>query len=252
MTDATDPLRCEVWWATTTERPGLDALLDEVERRRAGQLAHRTVRTRFVTARALLRLRLAAWTGTAPTALRVDTTCLRCGGDHGKPRLVGPGAEVQFSIAHAGGRVAVAVAHDVPVGVDVESVAVRETHALSDLGTGILAPAELVDYRALAPEARPHALAVWWSRKEAVLKATGAGLTLPMRSVVVTAPTRPAALRSPRAGRTAMLALRDLTPREGLVGCVAAVGVTWLDVTERDGDELLAGATPGAGSTMPS
>src|SRR5690606_39028481 len=123
---------------------------------------------------------------------------------------------------------------------------------LSDLGTGILAPAELVDYRALAPEARPHALAVWWSRKEAVLKATGAGLTLPMRSVAVTAPTRPAALRSPRAGRTAMLALRDLTPREGLVGCVAAVGVTWLDVTERDGDELLAGATPGAGRPLPS
>ncbi len=246
-------LPCEVWWAQLSGDPALAGLLDDTERRRAGRLAHRSVRERFVTARALLRLRLAELAGTAPTALRLDTTCLRCGGDHGKPRFLGPGPDLHFSIAHAGGRIAVAVTRDFPVGVDIESVAGRQAHALTDLGASFLAPAELADYRELPPGARARALAVWWARKEAVLKATGAGLTLPMREVTVTAPGDPAALRSPReGGRRAMVALHDLTPRDGHVGCVAAVGVASLTVTEHDGDELLAGAAPGSGRTMPS
>lgn len=242
---------CEVWWATPSGRTDLTRVLDDGERHRAGRLRDTGDRERFVTARALLRLLLTERTGAAPGAHHVDTTCPWCGADHGKPRLIGRDQRVHFSIAHSGGRVAVALADGVAVGVDVESVPDRGAEELTLLSTNILAAAELTDYLRLAPSARGRALAVWWTRKEAVLKATGAGLTVPMRDVMVSTPGEPAGLRGPRGSGRPMAALRDLVPDRGHVGCVAALGASSVLVTERDGDELLAGVALPVSGTMP-
>ncbi|MFC4554912.1 4'-phosphopantetheinyl transferase family protein [Georgenia faecalis] len=236
---------CEVWWATPSGATALAALLEAAEHRRAERLRDHD-RARFVTARALLRLVLAARTGTAPSELRLDTTCYRCGAGHGKPRLVGGDGSVSFSIAHSGDRVVVAVADGTAIGVDVEVGAGTGAEELMSLGASILAPAELADYWRLEPSRRPRALAVWWTRKEAVLKATGDGLTVPMRSLAVTTPDEPAALRSTgraRSSTAAMAVLHDLAADERTVACVAALGVASLTVVERDGDRLLASAT---------
>lgn len=236
---------CDVWWATPSDRTDLLQRLDDREQRRAARLRRADDRDRFVTARALLRLVVAERTGTAPSELRIDTTCERCGADHGKPRLLGHGGAITFSIGHSGHRIVVAVADGAAVGVDVEWVGSHDAASLTALSDSILAPTELDDYRRLEPAARGRALAVWWTRKEAVLKATGDGLTVPMPRVTVTAPDEPAALRSPDGadlGAAAMVTMRDLDPGGGGVACLAALDVSSLSVTERDGDDLLARA----------
>ncbi|MFD1507652.1 4'-phosphopantetheinyl transferase superfamily protein [Georgenia yuyongxinii] len=246
-------VRCDVWWATpsTTGRhhsqgphdgpagpaglPALTRLLEPVERRRAARLVG-GARAGFVTARALLRLLLAPAVGVAPHELRLDTTCPRCGGDHGKPRLPGPAA-VEFSLAHTAGQVVVAVSTGPPVGVDVEALA-----RLTDQdAAGLLSTAELGELGELPATARRAALAVWWTRKEAVLKATGEGLAVPPETIQVTGPKLPAALLTwPGPAPPPAVTLADLHPSPAFVASVAVMGPGPLTVVEHDGDALLA------------
>jgi 4'-phosphopantetheinyl transferase len=257
---------CSVWWATPTATPPLTGLLDTTERRRAIRLAGRGDRERYVTAHALVRLLLAARTGVPAADLRFDRTCRHCAGDHGKPRLVDAPAEaatgpVSFNLAHSGGRIVVAVVDgpDLEVGVDVERIPSPDDPAVATGAAAILSPRELAAFRRLEPAQRGRALAVWWTRKEAVLKATGDGLAVPPSTVEVTPPFAPPALvhgppprddrapllGSPYPGHTLAgppLVLRDLEPGAGYVGCVAALGATVIEVTEHDAGPLLAAA----------
>jgi 4'-phosphopantetheinyl transferase len=244
---------CDVWWSVPTSDPGLLDLLDETERHRAVRLACRKDRDRYVTAHALARLLLAKRSGEAPAQLRFDRTCRRCGApDHGKPRLIGP--VVPFSLAHAGDRVVVAVVGEptarLEVGVDVERVVGPEVPAR--LSRDVLAPAELAAYDRLGEHERGHALAVWWTRKESVLKATGDGLAVPPAGVEVTPPWSPPALARPvprpagsRRGRRtqvpgpAAVALHELDAGADHVGCLAVLGVQTVRVSERDAGLLL-------------
>ncbi|WP_127127913.1 4'-phosphopantetheinyl transferase superfamily protein [Georgenia sp. SYP-B2076] len=238
-------VRCAVWWATPSDQPALVGLLDDDERRRRSRLTAGGARERYVTAHVLLRLLLAEATGVRAADLRFDTTCYRCGADHGKPRLVGAGARaaVGFNVSHAEGRVAVAVTDGAAVGIDVEPVLEPAADAVAE---EILGPTELEAYRALPADARARALAVWWTRKEAVLKATGDGLALAPALVPVSAPDEPAALATAGSGHASPepalgLHLQDLAPVAGYAACVAVLGPSGLDVSEHDADPLLAG-----------
>lgn len=120
----------------------------------------------------MLRRALGERLGRAPQA--VVTTrqpCRGCGGPHGRPAV--PGDPVHFSLSHSGDLVMIALA-EVPVGADVEEVPGPRT--VADVAPA-LHPAERAELDALAPGERPAAFARCWTRKEAYLKATGAGLT---------------------------------------------------------------------------
>jgi 4'-phosphopantetheinyl transferase len=64
-----------------------------------------------------------------------------------------------------------------------------------------------------------------WTRKEAVLKATGDGLRVPMPTLTVSGPGEPPRLiaSSRRAGLAGRTALCDLRPGTGYVGAVAVL-----------------------------
>ena len=152
----------EVWW----REPSLDGagLLVGVEQERADAYLRDADRARFVTGVALSRTVLGERTGSAPRDVPLDRTCKDCGRPHGPPRL--PGGPL-FSISHSGERVVLAVA-DVPVGVDVEK---RDRR---------LDPTRLAK-RMLLPEERaaiatPDDFLRTWTRKEALVKATGEGV----------------------------------------------------------------------------
>lgn len=252
---------CAVWWARPTRAPPLLNLLDDTERRTAARLARPADRARYITGHALVRLLLADRTGEPATRLRFDRTCPRCDSDHGKPRLTparrGAGVAASFNLAHAGERIVVAVTdHDLDVGVDVEHVPDSSDIALGTASTEVLTARERSALELLPAGRRGHALAVWWTRKEAVLKATGAGLVVPPATVEVTAPHLAPALigpvvhhpqRPPGFGRSApavaadprATALRDLDAGPGYVGCVAVHGAHSVDVAERDAGTLL-------------
>ena len=86
----------------------------------------------------------------------------------------------QVSLAHAGDRVLVAAARDWPVGVDVEPI---EAVGFDGFAAVALTTGEARTIEALAGPERLRARAAAWVRKEAWLKASGAGLTVDPRGI---------------------------------------------------------------------
>lgn len=245
---------CDVWWAAPGRGAWLTALLADEERVHAESIRHAGTRDQYVTARALLRVILARRMGAPPASLPIGVACPRCGSEaHGKPRLIGGGTPWTFSISHTSERIAVAIGRGRAVGVDVEAIHDARDPQRAALAAEALAPGERAAYDRLPIRDRAHAMAAWWSRKEAVLKATGDGLAVSPARVLVSSPDRPPALlgwdagpiggdrRAPvQAGRPPVSArLHDIESPHGYVGCVAMLGTAPLDVVEHDGDHVL-------------
>ena len=93
----------------------------------------------------------------------------------GKPAL--PASGVEFSIAHSGDFVWMAMSRAGTIGIDVERVDARVDH--HDLA-GIFHPRETSTIRALPEGAARDAFYRCWTRKEAVVKALGEGLSRPL------------------------------------------------------------------------
>ncbi len=167
---------------TALDRPAIatlgSALLDDGERRRAGSLRAEEVRRTFVVSRTMLRSVVGALTGTDPAALRFGV------GDRGRPRLVGPaGAKLDFNLSHSHGLVAVAAAATGPLGLDLERL--REVAAAERLARRFFAPDELAAVLDREGADRDRAFLAIWTAKEAWLKATGRGISVPLASVEV-------------------------------------------------------------------
>ena len=214
-----------VWWARPVapdDGRRLVALLDAHERARLDRFRRVADRARYLAAHALARLTLAAAVGRPAAELEFDRTC-RCGEQHGKPVLPGgPG----FSLTHAGDLVGVAV-HSGPVGLDVE-----QERALSDLGAlaaHACSPAETV------PD--PTSFFALWTRKEALLKATGEGLSSPMAAITL-GPSGVAGWSGDGAP-TGPVWLRDLHPAPGYRAALAGLGAEPASVRTEDGDAVL-------------
>ncbi|MEZ7003797.1 4'-phosphopantetheinyl transferase superfamily protein [Streptomyces sp. AD55] len=178
-----------VVWSPVVDRPAVRALLDESERARYAALWAPGDRARFAAGRALAKSVLGRLTGLPAGSLRLSRTCRLCGGPHGGPQLAGSG--YRFSLSHAGDFVVLAVCDRGSPGVDVEQPGRRD---FARLAGRVLSRAEARDFSALPAGLLDWAGCRYWTRKEALLKATGHGLSLPMREITVTRPGRAAAL----------------------------------------------------------
>ncbi len=214
---------CQVWWAapvSPADAPALVALLDEHERVRLSRFRRPEDTARYLAAHALTRIVLGRCLEQSPASLTIDRTC-RCGEQHGKPVLAGGGPG--FSLSHAGDVVGVAVLEDGPVGLDVEQVRV-----MSDLDATA---------RHVGAPADPTGFFRAWTRKEALLKLTGEGLSGPMAEIVldedgVASWTGEGAPDGP-------VWLRDLRAPDGSPAAVAGLGPDTPAVAEHDGRPLL-------------
>jgi 4'-phosphopantetheinyl transferase len=223
---------CQVWWAgRAVAHDGLLDLLSPVELGRRAAYLRPADRDRFVIGAVLIRMLAAAHTSIDPRAVDVRRRCPRCVVAHGRPTL--PDTTLQVSVSHSGDVVVVACGRVEAVGVDVELVDESvDTRAV-------------VDHALSAGEAQnvdgARDFSTYWTRKEAVLKCTGDGLTVPLGDVVVTAPAeRPALLTF--AGRDelpARLELCDLTPPQGYVAALAVVPRAAAAITEHDANRML-------------
>ena len=239
------PGTCHVWWARVDDvAPEHGELLDGADTARLARLARPDDRARSTVAWAVARLVLAAAAGGSPADLRFDRTCAVCGGPHGKPRLVGT-PDLQFSIAHTAGWAAVAVGRDAPVGVDVEQVGPWAESDLDDVARLALAPVERAVLAGRPAEERAVAFTTYWTRKEAVVKAVGTGLSTPPAELVVSPPSAPprvlrwSGTSGMAPGRTPLLSA--LEAPAGVVGAVAVLSAGPLRVVERDAGPLLRG-----------
>ena len=176
------------------------AALTPAERARADRYRFPADARRFSLARGWLRHVLAA-------ELSVPAADVTFADAPGKPRLAPAGGPC-FNLSHAGELVVIALS-DREVGVDVE----HESSAPAALEAAAVActPAEAAALDSLPAEARPAAALRLWTAKEAYLKATGEGLTVPPDQVEI----------------PVTWSVRELRPAAGYVGAVAAQGEDW-------------------------
>ncbi len=221
--------RCLVYVARIADlRPGQAGLLDEHEAWRLARLQPGQDRDRFLLAAALLRAAAGLQAGIAPAAVAVDRSCDECGKPHGRPRL--PGSGLAAAISHSGDLAAVALTAAGPVGVDVEAISAGPDHALLDL---VCTAAE----RAFVSTGSDFFS--YWTRKEAVLKATGQGLRLPMTELTVAPPGRPAALVTFGGGQPPPCQLADLTVGAGYAAAAAVLTDLPVTFSTLDGGPML-------------
>jgi 4'-phosphopantetheinyl transferase len=175
---------CQVWWVSLAScQPAHERLLDPVESaRRAGYRA-RADRDRFTLGVVVTRTILAANLGVAPDKVDLDRTCATCGRPHGRPRPA-TGVNIDLSVSHSGDFVVVAFAVGRAVGIDVERL---DRSRGTELAKIVLSPAEHAHFSRLEPAGRSPACYRYWVRKEALLKASGDGLRVPLTDLTVSA-----------------------------------------------------------------
>ncbi len=186
--------------------------LSAEERRWADRPRQPHHRRQFIVTRAALRQVLSEALGVAPQAVALAA------GEHGKPRLASGG--LQFNLSHSGGLALIAVSTHHPVGVDVEQAG-RGVGELDDMAGVYFSTQEQAAYFALPTADRSDAFFRCWTRKEAVAKALGLGMSLPGPSFAVSLPAAdPHLLRLGDEAATGW-SLIDLDLPRGYVGALA-------------------------------
>ncbi|GAB3829474.1 4'-phosphopantetheinyl transferase family protein [Kribbella italica] len=183
----------EVWWARLSTQP-IDPRwitdLDPAERERLAAYVRTEDQNRFLLGCTIVRRLLARRQQLPPASIRLDRRCPDCGRPHGKVRTEG----AELSITHSGDLVGVAFHPTTPIGLDVELVnPAVDAVALARVS---LASAETDDLVRRPAADQPAAFTTYWTRKEAVVKATGDGIRTDLTKLVVTPPDQPAAVVS--------------------------------------------------------
>lgn len=159
------------------------------ERARAAAYRFASDRRRFVAARGGLRYILSHYLGLTPATVPLRVTT------YGKP-YVAQGAlqrPLQFNLAHAQAIALLAITWQRRVGIDIEQV--RDLPDMLSVAGRYFAPAELQALLALPAGQQTQAFFDCWTRKEAFVKALGAGLSQPLdRFAVSLHPDEPATL----------------------------------------------------------
>jgi 4'-phosphopantetheinyl transferase len=214
----------QVWWADLADvRSHHVDLLDPVERARRARYVKPADRDRFTLAVAVTRLVLGERLGLSPDRVPLDRSCRRCGAPHDRPRIADHDSRLRISISHSGSRVAVAVTTGGDIGVDVEQLGARI--GLASLTESVLTTEEAAELRRIPSGEQDAGFLAYWTRKEAILKASGEGLRVAPDQLAVSPPDQPPRLlawprRPEMHGRIAMWALQ---PGPGYVACLALI-----------------------------
>ena len=177
------------------------------EMARAERVRPGVARDEFVLGRGLLRALLGEVMGGGVVEIEVRV--------NGKPRVVGGGGgfNVEFNVAHSGGVVLIALCRGAAVGVDVERVD-RKVEAMEIAERNFAAGERRAIAQACEAERAREFFRIW-TKKEAVVKAHGQGLTMGLESFDVSGGNGPV-----QAGG-GMYFVRELAVGDGFAGAVA-------------------------------
>ncbi|WP_371154039.1 4'-phosphopantetheinyl transferase superfamily protein [Jannaschia sp. 2305UL9-9] len=161
-----DPIVLYLWHLSgvaPSDLTAFDACLSAEERARADRFVRAADGLSYRVGRGRMRQILARWVGGTPEVLRFRT------GRMGKPYLErGP----MFNLSHSGGLACLAVHPDRRLGVDIEMPRPVE----EGVARRFFSPREHADLSSLSPDDWQDAFFRCWTRKEAVVKATGIGM----------------------------------------------------------------------------
>ena len=197
------------------------ALLSADECARADRFYFPRDQRRYIVARAALRLHLGAELGVDATAVSFVY------GEHGKPALAPPYSDsgLKFNVSHSGELGLFGVLRDAELGVDLEV-----HRPLSDrdaLVRRYFSPGENHDFFALPEKQRQLGFFNCWTRKEALIKALGLGLSFSLRAFDVSLdPAVPARLLrlQQHSGEESGWCLAGFRPAEDYVAAVVVQG----------------------------
>lgn len=221
-TDPNTPVPVDIW-VMSLDRPvvpleQLWTVLCHREQSRAERFSRQQLTNRFVAARGQMRLILSGATGIAAQDIAYRI------GDHGKPALeIGPDQpRLAFNLSGSQGTGMLALCTAGELGVDIE--AIRPFDEIEDFARRSFARDEADALMALPAHQRMTGFFACWTRKEAIIKADGRGLSLPLDRFSVTAdPDAPARLLSfgDAASRPENFILEDVPAPEGFRAAVA-------------------------------
>jgi len=174
--------RADVWYTPIEEMSAQAvkrqlSLLCEEERQRHDRQHNPDRRAEYRVAHALLRTVLSYYRPLQPGDWRFREE------EHGRPEIdiAHPGPRLRFNLSHTQGMVACAIAEEVAVGIDVESLA--RQRGTDRIAARSFAAEERAWLQAHVEADRPSAFLQIWTLKEAQLKAFGTGMQLPMREL---------------------------------------------------------------------
>jgi 4'-phosphopantetheinyl transferase len=197
----------------------LQKTLSSDEVTRAAQFIFRKGQQRFIAARGILREILSRYLERSPAELHFSYASF------GKPSLAPDCAAdgLRFNLSHSGSIALYAVAHLREVGIDIERI--EPNFAEDGIAEKFFSRNEVTKLRSLPTGARPQAFFNCWTRKEAYVKARGAGLQIPLENFDVTlAPDEQAAFLSK--GEFGW-SLRALQVDPGHAAAIAVEGKDW-------------------------
>ena len=176
---ATDEVH--VWivdYAAINDARLLDAyreLLDDAERAQQGRFYFERDRRRYLVTRALVRTVLARYAAVEPNGW-----VFACN-EYGRPEPANDEARaigLTFNLSHTHSLIALAVARQRAIGIDVENARARE--AAIGVADRYFAPAEVAALHALPAAEQQLRFFEYWTFKESYIKARGMGLSLPL------------------------------------------------------------------------
>jgi 4'-phosphopantetheinyl transferase len=200
-------------------RRRLSDWLSDEERARAGRFYFDRDRGRFIACRGRLRALLGAYLQKAPHEIQFHY------GPHGKPGLAShAGTPLFFNVSHSHDLALFAFRRRGEIGVDVERL--RPVGEAESIARRYFTPREWETLRELPTDARTAAFFRCWTRKEALLKAIGVGLSFSLNEVEVSLredePARLLAVPARGRPQAAEWRLDHLAPAADYVGALAS------------------------------
>jgi 4'-phosphopantetheinyl transferase len=187
-------------------------ILDHAELQRLYRFHFAPDRERYAVAHANLRRILGGYLNQPAKNISFHTNRF------GKPELAGEASSLNFSLSHTQSIAVLAVAHGLPVGVDVEEVRPIEP----EVAARYFSASELSDLSALQGDAWLSGFYRCWTRKEAILKAEGVGLQRALDTFDVSLlPGAPAELLRTRVRFLYPWKLYAVSPAPGTIGALA-------------------------------
>jgi 4'-phosphopantetheinyl transferase len=216
-------------WRVDLEAIGADEarwqkVLSSDESTRAARFHFARDRQHFVAARSWLRTILGGYLATDPSDLTFSYSKKE------KPSLgqAFTASGVTFNVSHSGGIALLAFTRGREIGVDVEKV--RRDFNLEGIARRFFSAHEQQQLATLPDEKKPEAFFRCWTRKEAYIKATGEGLSLPLHQfdVSIAAGDTEALLATrPDDSEVALWSLRDAPAGAGYAAALCVRGREW-------------------------
>lgn len=143
---------------------------------RASRFRFEKDQRRFIRARGILRQILGAYLQKPPHALRFQYS------NNGKPILASASGDdsLQFNLSHSDDMVLYAFTRNRNIGIDLERI--QADVDIEQIASRFFAEAELNSIEQEPESKRNELFFQYWTRKEALIKATGEGLSFPIET----------------------------------------------------------------------